>query len=349
MLIVHLEALGAVLRATSLLPAIKRKYPHSHVTWVTKAPAHHLLNNIPHIDKVFTISPEDLLQLNTLRFDFGFCIDKSLKAAGVLANTNINNLKGFTANSLGKIVPANNEAQELWELGLSNHKKFFVNKKPETQLLIESLDLGSYQKDPYQVFLTPEEQGLASRRKNQWSPNGECIVGINTGCSPTIPYKKLSINMHRQLITYLNRIKGIQVVLLGGPEDTERNSLIAKDLNVISSPTEKGLRDGLVSVAACDTVITGDSLGMHMAIGLEKHVIAWFGPTCSQEIELYGRGVKIITAASCAPCWSRECNKSPMCYDLVSAEKIIVEVQNFVEKYYKDNLPDSLSEKILSY
>ena len=45
-LIVHLEALGAVVRSTSLLAAIKRQYPSSHITWVTQAPAHHLLKNM---------------------------------------------------------------------------------------------------------------------------------------------------------------------------------------------------------------------------------------------------------------------------------------------------------------
>ena len=34
-LIVHLEALGAVLRATVILRALKRKWPAAHITWVT--------------------------------------------------------------------------------------------------------------------------------------------------------------------------------------------------------------------------------------------------------------------------------------------------------------------------
>ena len=45
---------------------------------------------------------------------------------------------------------------------------------------------------------------------------------------------------------------------------------------------------------ACDIVVSGDSLGMHMAIGLKKWVVAWFGPTCHQEIDLYDRGAKFL-------------------------------------------------------
>ena len=49
----------------------------------------------------------------------------------------------------------------------------------------------------------------------------------------------------------------------------------------------------------CDVVISGDSLGMHMAIALSKHVVAWFGPTSPQEIDLYDRGVKLLADRLC--------------------------------------------------
>jgi heptosyltransferase-2 len=78
----------------------------------------------------------------------------------------------------------------------------------------------------------------------------------------------------------------------------------------------------MVSVAACDTVVSGDSLGMHLAIGLRKWTVAWFGPTCEQEIDLYGRGRKILSAASCGPCWKRSCARETMCYDLVSIDQL---------------------------
>ncbi|HWU44412.1 MAG TPA: hypothetical protein VN132_13270, partial [Bdellovibrio sp.] len=68
LLIIHLGALGAVVRSTSLLKAIKRKYPSSMITWVTDAPAHRLLQGHPAIDRVLTTSSEDLLQLAALEF-----------------------------------------------------------------------------------------------------------------------------------------------------------------------------------------------------------------------------------------------------------------------------------------
>ncbi|WP_374035443.1 glycosyltransferase family 9 protein [Bdellovibrio bacteriovorus] len=326
-LIVHLGALGAVVRSTSLLKAIKRKYPGSMITWVTDAPAHHLLKNHPALDRVLTTSEADLLQLSALEFEVGFVIDKSLKACGVVKRTQVDQIYGFTVQgSNGAIMPATDAAQELWELGLDNHKKFFVNQKPETQLMIEALELGEYQRDDYWLPLTESEDREARRRKDMWlaENNKSLVIGLNTGCSPVIPYKKLTVDYHRLLIERIQaKFPYAEIVLLGGPEDTIRNGLIQEGYSVISSETESGLRDGLISVAACDVVVTGDSLGMHMAISQKKQVVAWFGPTCAHEIDIYDRGFKLMTKSPCSPCWKRTCEKAIMCYDQVSLEEVI--------------------------
>lgn len=321
-LIVHLGALGAVVRGTSLLNAIHRKYSNAHVTWVTQAPAHRLLQGHALIDRVLTISAEDQLILSALEFDVGFCIDKSLVAAGVINKTTVRKLYGFKvdANS-GTILPATGAAEELWGLGISDFKKFFINKKPETQLMCESLEL-DYRRDDYHLELNPDEIRLRDERKKIWSIGSKMIVGINTGCSPTIPYKKLSVNAHRTLVKELLQMN-FSVVLLGGPEDTLRNKEISNGLEVINSSTESGLRDGYISVSACDIVITGDSLGMHMGIAAKKWIVAWFGPTCAHEIDLYDRGIKVLSSATCSPCWKRSCQKSLMCYDLVDLGKML--------------------------
>lgn len=322
-LVIHLEALGAVLRSTSLLAAIKRKYPRAHITWVTKAPAHNLLKNIAEIDRVISA---DFVQLAALQFDLALVIDKSLEAAGILALTKAAEVRGFRADALtGAIIPANSEACELWELGLDDHKKFFVNQKSEQQLVHEALNLGEYKTDDYRLELTLGERALAQMRKATWSREERPIIGLNTGCAAVIPAKKLSVEGHRKLIQKIlqdETLRDCPIVLLGGPEDTERNQQIARDLPVQLSPTQKGLRDGLASIQACDLIVTGDSLGMHMSIAARKWVVAWFGPTCAQEIELYGRGQKILTQAGCSPCWKRACAEKVMCYDQVDFNQV---------------------------
>src|SRR5258708_2883238 len=83
-LIIHLEALGAVLRGTVVLRAIKRKWPNSHITWITSGGAAPLLENNHLIDRLLKNDHQGALALSTLVFDYGFCVDKSLVASGLL-------------------------------------------------------------------------------------------------------------------------------------------------------------------------------------------------------------------------------------------------------------------------
>ena len=331
--IVHLGALGAVLRSTSILPAIRRKYKNVHITWVTDAPAHLILKNNTLIDRVVTSEFSDILKLTSLKFDMAFCIDKSLKASGVLGHIKYNKIFGFKANECtGAILPVTRAAQNLWEIGLDDHLKFNVNKKTEQQLNVEALELEPYNKDEYSYTFTDDELVTAAQRRRLWSPGGQVVVGINTGCAPTIAYKKISIKLQKIMIKKIAGLPNVKVVLLGGREDSANHIEIAQNQpGVILSPTQEGLRDGFCSVEACDIVVSGDSFGMHMAIALKKWVVAWFGPTCDHEIELYGRGVKLKSPLECAPCWKRNCDKLEKCNDLVDIEQILTVVKQGIK------------------
>lgn len=334
-LIVHLGALGAVVRSTSLLPGIIRKHPRAKIIWVTEKAAMPLLQASKKIDMVVAADGEGIISLKSFEFDHAYVIDKSLKAAGIVQSLKVKHITGFKAHpKTGAIVPATASADELWSLGLDNNKKFFENSKPETQLVFEALELGSFKRDEYQLPMDDLEKKQAELRHRLWSLEGKkCVIGVNTGCSPVIPYKKLSVEFQKKICQILSARPDVRVVLLGGPEDTERNAQIAEGLNIIQSDTERGLRDGLISVAACDVVLTGDSLGMHLAIAQKKWTVAWFGPTCAHEIDLYDRGVKVMTKAPCAPCWKRSCQKDSMCYDQVDFLEVLEGIEKGIQNW----------------
>jgi ADP-heptose:LPS heptosyltransferase len=74
-------------------------------------------------------------------------------------------------------------------------------------------------------------------------------------------------------------------------------------------------------------VVTGDTTALHLAIALKKKVLAIFGPTCAQEIELYGRGEKIVSPLSCAPCYRRSCSVVPNCMEAISAGEVMRKIR----------------------
>jgi heptosyltransferase-2 len=160
----------------------------------------------------------------------------------------------------------------------------------------------------------------------------EVVVGFNTGCSDLYPNKKMTIDQHVTLIEKLSVMKGIKLVLLGGPEDTERNAEMVRRVGkkVVSTPTTQGVRRGICYENICDVIITGDSFGMHVAIGLKKYVIAWFGLSCWSEIDLYDRGVKLIPEGlQCSPCWKKACPYDLECIQMIDLEGIVRAVEGF--------------------
>jgi heptosyltransferase II len=332
-LIIHLGALGAVLRSTGLLKAIKRKYPLSHITWVTDAPADAMLRKHSAVDRVLTTRFEDILSLSALEFDIAFVIDKSLKAKGILKQTNTDLIFGFTTESkTGAIVPATAAAHELWQVGLSNEIKFFKNKKTELQLVAESLEL-EWKRDSYWYEMSQSEKDLVAEKRALWSSFGQKkLIGLNTGCSDVMPAKKMTVDFYRRLIQRLKLDPDLAIVLLGGPEDQVRNQKISYGLDCFVSSTNKGLREGYTSVAACDVVFSGDSLGMHMAIAAQVYTIAWFGPTCAHEIDFFNYGEALLTQATCSPCWKRTCSEATMCYDLVDLDKVETAIQRGIAR-----------------
>ncbi len=322
-LVVHLGAMGAVLRSTALLTMIKRKYPSSLITWVTEDHSKPLLENNPFVDKIFGISARDQLALAGLEFDVGFFIDKSPEVAGLRKLVKPDQCLGFTANPRsGAVIPANPSSCELWEIGLNNHKKFFENTKSELQLVAEALEL-PYQRDEYVLHLSPGEEHISATRAKIWSMNGtRKIIGLNTGTSGILPNKTIPVETWQSLLGEYRDRSDVHFVLLGGPSDGERNKIIGRDFSVTQSPTSSGPRDGICSVDAIDLMVTGDSLGMHMAIACKKHVIAWFGPSCAHEIDLYDRGTKIKSSRPCSPCWKRTCSEKVVCSESVDVSQI---------------------------
>lgn len=366
-LLIHLGALGAVVRSTSLPSAIRRKFSGQslHLTWVTDAPAGQLLKHHPQIDRVVETTSKGLIELMADRFEFTFVVDKGRDAMGLLAQLGpdrTGEIRGFRPHpEVGSVpIPATTEANELYAIGLSNDLKFYGNTKTENQLIHEALGLNSVKREPPKLYLSEPEANEAQLRRGRWiestqssDPNSDhrIVVGFNTGCAETIPYKKLSVEGNAKLLRALDvklrKDRGFEPVyaLLGGGEsDRLRNYQIAElvkaeaglSLRVVQTETLRGLRDGIVSVAACDVVFSGDSLGMHMAIALGVPTIAWFGPTCAHEIDFFGNGEAIKTKASCSPCWRRSCERTVMCYEQIDWDHTANRIADYAIRALKE-------------
>ncbi|HPN39210.1 MAG TPA: glycosyltransferase family 9 protein [Melioribacteraceae bacterium] len=333
-LIINLDAMGDVVMTTAQLHGIKRKYPISTIYWVTLKVSVPILQNNPYIDKVFTYDFETLSVLQFIKFDVAMNVDKSLRSGALLMSVNANEKLGFGINENAKIFPINPEANYNYLLGMDDHLKFKVNTLTGQEYLAETFKL-DYQKDDYVFYFTDEEKEYIQSCKNEFGIlENDKVIGFNTGCSNLFPNKKMTIEQHIYLIEKFLSYNKYKIILLGGPEDTERNNQIASKFGnkIINTPTNNGIRKGACYESIPQVIITGDSFGMHLAIALKKYVIAWFGLSCWTEIELYGRGIKLYPKdLECAPCWKKICPKNLECIQQIDLQKIIDETVKFFE------------------
>lgn len=324
--ILHTEALGAVLRSTCLLEPLRRKYPGAHITWITYPGAKALLQGNPLIDRIITIDATTTALIRHLEFDLLFAVDKSLEAGAFAEQLSAREKFGFGLSKQGAIRPFNSEAVYQYDVGLDDELKFRINEKPETQQTTESMNL-KWERDPYVLELTPAEKTEVARRRQGVQQDSRGVIGFNTGCSVLYPYKKFTVKRCTEVVAmWRQAFPDFSVAILGGKEDAERNleikSAFSKDNRVVLTPTDGGLRSGVLWVDTADLVLSGCSLGMHIAIGLKKHVVAWFGVSCAQEVDLYDRGIKLQAAVGCSPCWLKNCDKEPKCYEQVAVGEI---------------------------
>lgn len=332
-LIINLDAMGDVLMTTAQLPAIKRKFPESTIYWVTLKNAAPLLFNNPLVDHVYNFDAVSILILQQMKFDYVMNVDKSQQSCALLTSLVSKNKLGFGLNPDGKIFPINKGAYYNFSLGMNDHLKFKVNQRTGQDYLAETFEL-DYKRDEYVFELTDEEkQFITDYKKKVGIKKKDKVIGFNTGCSELYPNKKMTIDQHIHLIKQLLKMK-YKMVLLGGPEDTQRNKEIYSRFKgkIIITPTTEGLRRGICYESIADIIITGDSLGMHIAITLKKFVIAWFGVSCWTEIDLYDLGVKLYQEdLFCSPCWKKQCPYNLECIKMIDLDSIIAEV----DKYFK--------------
>lgn len=334
-LIINFNAMGDVLRNTSILKAIKRKYPISDITWLTTSRNTALLFNNAYIDRVASYHAEEVLFLQAQEFDAIFNLDKDKVACSLTNNLKAKEKLGFGLNRNGAIIPLNAEATYLFELGVNDNLKFKKNTRVMSDIMCEMLKL-DYQRDGIILNLTTEEKNYVDRYRYEIGVHeGEIVIGLNTGCSEDFPNKKMSIEQHIELIQKLTTIPKVRCILFGGPEDTARNHQIAEYLGykVIATPTKMGQRHGITLFDLADIIISGDALGMYAGIALKKYIIALFGVTCQSETDLYDNGIKIYPKElACSPCWKKDCPYDLECITQIDLDYIASIVKTEVEK-----------------
>jgi heptosyltransferase-2 len=329
-LVIKLDALGDVLRTTCILPALKKRRPLAQLTWITMPEAIPLLANNPFIDRVVGYGTDALAVLGVEEFDLVLCLDAAPRSAalGGLAKGRIK--KGFGVDARGRVSPFNVEAREWFLMGLFDDVKK-RNTRTYQQIVMDICGLEESDQEIV-LRLTDEEKAFARRfagsvglfKKETASGKKPVVVGVNTGSGGRWPMKQWPVSKCVDFIRGLLSDGRFKVLLFGGKEELERNAGIKEAVGegLIDTGCHNSLREFMALVDLCDLLVVSDTLGLHVALGLGKKVVGLFGPTSSAEIDVYGRGIKVVPDIDCVCCYLRACRRKPSCMDLISADTV---------------------------
>ena len=331
-LIIKLGAIGDVLRTTSILKPLKNKCSPCSITWVTKKESFDLLENNSFIDKLVEINDKSLLKKKyylviSLDDDYEACELASKLKKDVLVGSFLddNNNKTYTKLSA------------LWfDMGLlggpdrDDLKK--ANKRTHQGILFQILGLKYNDEGPI-LNLTKKDIEFKRRfAKKHGIKKGDLVIGINTGAGERWELKRLSEEKTIDLINRLNKETKAKLILLGGPEETERNKRILNKIKnkIIDGGCNNSLMEFAAIINLCDLIITSDSLALHIALALRKKVVVFFGPTSANEIELYGLGRKVLPRGEFLCFYRKKCVHERNCGDLIRVEDITKTVKNLL-------------------
>jgi len=328
-LIVKLDAVGDVLRTTSILPPLKKRYPESYIVWCTRNNAKELFFNSEYVNEVITVEDDALYRLSAEEFNLVINLDTSKISSSVAAMAKGEEKKGFVLNKKGYVQATSEETEQWLEMSAFDDVKK-VNTKSYQQIMYEILGLTDKISRP--VLNIPYEVAAAVRSSKELLKIKKDLptIGLNIGVGTKWPNKGWPLFHWKELIRELKN-SNINLLLLGGPEEKDKVKEFKDEFDfLIDTGTENSLLEFASIVDLCDIIITGDTLALHIATALNKKIVALFGPTSSNEIELYGKGIKMLPPEECKCYYNHICGQEIFCMEKITPEKVVIALRKLI-------------------
>ncbi|MBL7743821.1 MAG: hypothetical protein JNN00_10145 [Chitinophagaceae bacterium] len=256
-LIIKTGAAGDVVRTTSLLNVLQ-----GEIWWVTTDTNKWLLpDDIPGLTVLTLLQAPGILK--NISFDLVLSLEEDMQCAKIAGESNARELSGVYLSG-DKICYTNNAAywfdmSRISRLGLEKANQLKADNTLSYQECIFKMAGKKFNGEPYRIY--------ADNSIKQ----GDKLVGIEKRTGHAWPDKQWW--GYDRLVQLLEK------------ENRPVKVLDQRD----------NVREYLDDIAACDHVVSGDSLAMHIALAYGKTCTAIFNCTSPQEIYDYGLLRKVVS------------------------------------------------------
>lgn len=272
-------------------------FKNDDVTWLVDEKAYPLLEGNFLIKRILIFNLESVLQLQRERFDTVINLEKGPGICAFSDSVNAWRRFGFRFDEERGIAQAYDGAEKVLALCLDLEKK-----KGNARFW---------------------QDALASMIEKQWTPQEDYVLGYKSHSS-----LKYDIGF--------NWVVGDKWPNKAWPKKHWKKieGLLKKKYTISWQRGLTDLYEYMDWISACRLIVTNDSLGMHLAIAFKKKIVALFGPTSSQEVYLYSRGVKLLPKVSygCVPCLESRCIQKIHCMEFIRPQDVKVEIERLLRK-----------------
>jgi ADP-heptose:LPS heptosyltransferase len=308
-LIIKLGALGDVINT---LPAVIRikKYFSARIHWLVAPLSVPLISDHPAVDHVIIFDIKNIKEsffyvrneIRKITFDISIDFQRTLKSGLFCTMSKTRRRIGFDRKRCKEMT---------W---LFPFERIPVSV-PQKHMLLQYLEFSDY----LGAVGDDISWGLSYSNMNRFNIPGKYIV-LNTGAT-----KKANLwnpEGFASLATYVKSKYELTSVLTGGKEDID----FARKISVLSGHAvfnlvgKTSIRDLKDVIGNSELIVSCDTGPMHLAVALNKNIIALFGPSNPQRTGPF-KGEVIQKEFDCLPCNKNKCS-NPVCMKAITYEDV---------------------------
>lgn len=327
------DHLGDVLMATPALRAIRQHYPQADIKIVVGEWSEQLLQNNSDIDGLIRYNSKKFTRDNTRRTSF----QKALRSLQQWKPDLIISLRDDWAilrASIFNRTPRVDRGKVQWREWWSR-KQATRAKRHETELLWETLaPLGIVsQKIDRLLYSVNQKERIEATSLLYESGVHSLFAVIHPGASTKL--KEWELERFAVVARILTKQSGMQIVVVGSPNEQERGKKLAKliqDIQPINLSGRLQLRQTAAIIEQASIYIASDGGMMHIASAVGTATVGLFGPGYSDVFHPVGSHVRSINHFfACSPCSQQRCIRpNDTCMMAITSDEVIAAANELI-------------------
>jgi heptosyltransferase II len=318
---------GDAVMSTPFLRAVRKNFPHTHVTLLAKPWVAPVYANNPHIDSILTYDAAGrhrglagkfklAKDLRKQDFDLALLLQNAFEAAFLVWMAGIPIRLGYDTDVRKMLLT--HPVHRYPSLKRLHQIDYYLEILKGARLVATPVEM--------EIFISDAEKRQANQRiQDSGCSDKACVIGINPGAAFGTA-KRWYANRFADVCNRLKSIPDACFLIFGGPGEEELGKDIAASVGdaCINLCGKTTLREAIALIGQCRLFITNDSGLMHAAAALHIPQIAIFGSTDHTTTSPRSPLSHIIRMpVACSPCMKPDCPIDHRCMDAVTVDHVL--------------------------